>query len=137
LQKQDDLHGIRKLSGERRRYTEQMTHTASREIVDLAGAHAPAVIRLENFTDSRETSNESNHNWPYAMLQEQICYKATESGIPVQFVDPRSSSIRCRKCGSESDDNRDGNAFVCQSCNYEVHAGVNAAFNIATASVNE
>jgi len=137
LQKRDDLRGIRKLSGERRRYTEQMTHTTSREIVDIAGAHAPAVIRIEDLMDYRSTADEPIHDWPYAMLQEQICYKATESGIPVQFVDAKNTSIRCRKCGFESADNRDGNEFVCQSCGYEVHADVNAAYNIAVAPVND
>ncbi|MHC3439563.1 RNA-guided endonuclease InsQ/TnpB family protein [Natrialbaceae archaeon A-gly3] len=126
-----DRKAVEALSGERRRYTEHVTHTASREIVTLAEKHAPAVIHLEDLTGYRETAEDPIHDWPQGMLREQIAYKATDVGIPVEEVDPDGTSIECRKCGRRNPDSRDGNTFYCRSCDYEVHADVNAAINIA------
>jgi putative transposase len=40
-------------------------------------------------------------------------------------------SSSCRKCGETNPAMRDGDAFECWGCGYEVHADVNAAINIA------
>lgn len=131
LSEKGDLRGVRKCRGDIERYTEQILHTASREIVDLAVEHRPATVVLEELTGYRETGRDRIHDWPYAMLQEQIAYKATAEGIPVKFVEPAYTSVTCRKCGQQNEDFRDGPDFHCTRCGYEVHADVNAAINIA------
>lgn len=131
LSERGDLVGVRATKDERRRYTKQVTHTATRRIVDLAADHAPCVIRIEDLTDYRETATDPIHDWPYAMLQEQLAYKARDAGIPVEAVDPANTSITCRKCGETNPQMRDGTEFECWECGYEVHADVNAAINIA------
>jgi len=131
LSKQGDLEGVRACRGDRERYTEQVCHTASKRIVELASAHAPSKIHLEDLTNYRQTASDPIHDWPFAELQEQIMYKATGAGIPVQKVDPRDTSITCRKCGQSTPEFRDGDEFSCRRCGYEVHADVNAAINIA------
>lgn len=136
LMTKDDLRGLKKVRNERERYTDQVTHTASRTIVELAESHAPATIVLEDLTHYRETATEPIHDWPFAKLQEQICYKATERSLPVVFVDPVGTSITCRQCDHTSSENRNGTEFSCTQCGYEVHADVNAAINIATSFDN-
>ncbi|WP_137288615.1 RNA-guided endonuclease InsQ/TnpB family protein [Natronorubrum halophilum] len=131
LSEQGDLRGVRQCRGERERYTEHVLDTASREIVELADIHRPAVIVLEDLTNYRETAEDPIHDWPYSMLQEKIAYKATAAGIPVETVDPRDTSITCRKCGQTNRDYREGTGFHCTRCGYTVHADVNAAINIA------
>ncbi|MDS0477913.1 transposase [Natrinema sp. 1APR25-10V2] len=131
LMEAGDLRGVRAIRGERERYTNHVTNTATREIVRLAERHTPAVIHLENLTDYRETATDPIHDWPYARLQEQISYKATERGIPVRFVDPAGTSTTCRKCGQRTPEARTGDTFHCRRCDYEVHADVNGAINIA------
>lgn len=70
------------------------------------------------------------------MLQEKIAYKATAEGIPVETVNPRDTSITCRKCGQAVLEFRDGADFACRVCGYEVHADVNGAINIAFGGVS-
>lgn len=131
LSEQGDLRGVKKTRGEQERYTEQVLNTASREIVDLAVDHRPSVIRLEDLTHYREAARDPIHDWPFALLQEKIAYKARAEGIPVEVIDPRGTSTTCRKCGQTNPEYRDGVDFKCSRCGYEVHADVNAAINIA------
>lgn len=131
LMEQGDLRGIKKCRDEQRRYTEQVLDTASREIVELAVGHAPVKIHLEDLTHYRETARDPIHDWPFALLQEKIAYKAAAEGIPVTAVNPRNTSVTCRKCGQTNREYRDGADFCCSRCGYEVHADVNAAVNIA------
>jgi len=133
LQQQDDLRGVKATRDDQRRYTEQVLDTASREIVDVAVKHAPAVIRLEDLTHYRESAQDPIHDWPFAELQEKIAYKATAEGIPVEVVDAAYTSTTCRKCGQTNREYRNGSDFQCSRCGYEVHADVNAAINIANA----
>jgi len=131
LMEQDDLRGLKQCRDEQRRYTEQVLDTASREIVDLAVNHAPVTVQLEDLTGYRETARDPIHDWPFALLQEKIAYKAAAEGIPVTTVDARNTSVTCRNCGQTNREYRDGSEFCCDRCGYEVHADVNAAINIA------
>lgn len=131
LSEQGDLKGVRETRGDRERYTEQETHTATRRIVDFAADHAPCKIRFEDLTDYRETAEDAIHDWPHGMLTEQLAYKATEAGLPVEAIDPAQTSITCRQCDETNPAFRDGDDFECWECGYEVHADVNAAINIA------
>jgi len=135
LMEKDDLRGVKATREEQERYTEQVLDTASREVVDLAVTHAPCAIRIEDLTHYRETADDPIHDWPFAMLQEKIAYKATAEGIPVETVNPRDTSITCRKCGRGVLEFRDGADFCCRVCGYEVHADVNGAINIAFGGV--
>ena len=131
LMEADDLRGLKQNRGEQRRYTEQVLDTASRRVVELAVEHAPAKIHVEDLTHYRETARDAIHDWPFALLQEKIAYKAAAEGIPVKAVKPRNTSVTCRKCGQTNREYRDGADFSCARCGYEVHADVNAAINIA------
>lgn len=70
-------------------------------------------------------------DWPYAILQEKIAYKAKAADVPVESVNPQNTSVTCRQCGQTNRGYREGSEFVCTRCGYEVHADVNAAINIA------
>ena len=127
-----DLRGVRECRGDIERYTDHVLNTASKRVVEFAREHAPAVIVLEDLTNYRRSADDPIHDWPFADLQQKISYKATAEGIPVTTVDPRNTSIRCRKCGQATPEFRDGTEFQCRRCGYEVHADVNAAINIAS-----
>lgn len=126
-----DLSGVKDARHAYENYTDHITNVASREVVDLAVKHRPAVIRLEDLTDYRTTAADPIHDWPYAEIQEKIAYKATGEGIPVQMVNPAQTSTTCRKCGTQHPASRQGPDFECMDCGYEVHADVNAAMNLA------
>lgn len=137
FQEQGDLKAVKELRGERRRYTDHVTHTASRAIVDLAEQYGPCAIRLEDMGNYRETAEDAIHDWPRGELQEKIVYKAEERGLPVELVNPRNTSVTCRQCGQTTPEARDGPEFKCRRCQYEVHADVNAAINIARGGVTD
>jgi len=126
------------------RYIEHVCHTISRAVVDWTLTYDRPKIVLEDLTDIRETfirrerehtadERRALHSWPFRKLQDMIEYKATESGVPVSYIDPRHTSQICNECGHKSEANRSGVQFACESCGYQVHADVNAAINIATA----
>jgi len=131
LAEHGDLSGVRQTRGDRERYTEQETHTATRRIVDLAATYTPCKIRYEDLRGYRETAEDPIHDWPHGMLTKQLAYKATEARLPVEAIDPAETSITCRHCGVTDPTFRDGDDFECSACGYEVHADVNAAINIA------
>lgn len=129
-QAKGNLKKVKEISGERLKYTDWVTHTASRSIVDEAKEYDKPCIVLEDLTGYRESKGEyAIHDWPYAEIQQKIMYKATEEGIPVMEVDPAYTSQTCNRCKTRG--NRNGSEFYCSECDYEVHADVNAAFNIA------
>lgn len=130
-----DLRAIKKARLQYRRYTDHITNVASKRVVEVAEAHAPAVIHLEDLTYYRETAKDPIHDWPFAEIQEKIAYKAQEAGVPVQMVNPQNTSITCRQCGETNPEMREGAEFECWECGYEVHADVNAAINIARGGI--
>jgi len=127
----DNLKAVVESRRDYRKYTEHVTNVASRRVVDLAVDHAPCQIQLEDLTHLREQVDDAIHDWPYAEIQEKIISKAEEEGIPVRMIDPTNTSTECRKCGEVNPAMRDGREFQCWECDYEVHADVNAAINIA------
>ncbi len=86
------------------------------------------------------------NSWSYCELQRQIEYKARWEGIPVIYVNPYGTSVKCSICGSRMaripEENRQ---LKCRSCGFTVDRDVNAARNIlaralrfrAVASANE
>jgi IS605 OrfB family transposase len=131
MQSKGDLKGVKECSGEHERYTEQIVDTCSMEIVDIASNQYPCKIILEDLTNYRNTAPRAIHDWPFALIQQKIMYKAKERGIPCQKINPRNTSKTCRVCGHISSSNRNGDEFECKNCGYEVHADVNGAMNIA------
>lgn len=132
LMEQSDLRRLLHLRDEHRRYTDYTTHAVAREIVDFALDHDPCGIRLEDMTHLRETAADPIHDFPFDEVQTKIAYKATEEGIPVEFVPPHHSKVTCRQCGEVAEESRDGPHFGCVACGYQVHSFVNGAANIGT-----
>jgi IS605 OrfB family transposase len=131
MMKKDNLRGVKQCRNQHENYTEQVLHTASKKIVKEATKHPNPMIVLEDLTNYRKTASNAIHDWPYALCQEMIMYKAKAKGIPVEVVDPRNTSKTCRNCGFVHSSNRNGSDFECSECGYEVHADVNASMNIA------
>lgn len=131
MMKKDNLRGVKECCNQHEKYTEQVLHTASKNIVKEATKHSNPMIVLEDLTNYRKTAANPIHDWPYALCQEMIMYKAKAQGIPVEVVDPRNTSKTCRNCGYVHSSNRNGVDFDCGECGYQVHADVNASMNIA------
>lgn len=131
-----------RINDEEQRYIEHKCHRISREVVEWAIEYQYPAIVLEDLTDIRDTflrrerehtadERRALHSWPFRKLQDMIEYKAVESGIPVEYIQPEHTSQECNKCGHTAEINRESVYFECVECGYQVNADVNAAFNIA------
>lgn len=80
----------------------------------------------QNFNEQEFTFD----NGSFFTLQQMVEQRAHKRGIPVMYVNPAFTSKRCCRCGEFG--RRTRKRFTCPHCGYDVHADVNAAFNIAT-----
>ena len=71
--------------------------------------------------------------WAFAELHSYIAYKAALGGSMAIKVDAHYTSQACPKCGYTTKKNRPekGLLFVCQRCQYTLHADLVGARNIA------
>jgi IS605 OrfB family transposase len=120
-------------------------HVVSKRIVER---YPHALIGLENLTDIRERTrrrrgkkaskkqrraNARQSKWAFAELHAMIAYKAMLHDSMTVKVDAHYTSQSCPMCGYTAKENRPrkGRLFVCQSCQYTLHADVVGARNIA------
>jgi len=106
-----------------------------------------SLIGLENLTDIRERTrrkkgkkasvkqrkaNARQSTWAFAELHSMIAYKALLHKSMTVKVDAHYTSQACPLCGHTSKDNRPGKGllFVCQNCQYTLHADVIGARNV-------
>jgi IS605 OrfB family transposase len=77
----------------------------SREAVEYAQRFDSPVIVMEDLGFIRERLNYGKwmnrrlHAWAFARLQSRVEDKATESGIPIEYVNPAYTSKECHECG--------------------------------------
>ena len=136
-----------------RRLKLQANHVIATQIVKQ---HPPTLIGLEQLTDIRERTrrkkrkrnkngkgselvspkarkaNRVYSQWSFAELQALISYKAVLAGSLAIKVDADYTSKACPRCGHTADENRPrkGLLFVCQHCQYTLHADLIGARNV-------
>jgi len=148
LQKKGTRSATRRLvviSGRERRLKQDANHVVSKRI---ALRHPHSLIGLEDLTDIRERTkrktgikanrkqrraNATYSKWSFAQLQSMIAYKALLHSSMAIKVDAHYTSKACPVCGHTCDANRPhkGLLFVCQNCQYTLHADLVGARNIA------
>ena len=136
---------LRAMSQRERRLKQDANHVVSKHIVEH---HPHSLIGLENLTDIRERTqrkrgkkatkkqrkaNARQSKWAFAELHAMIAYKATYTDSLAVKVDAHYTSQACPRCGYTGKENRPrkGLLFICQSCQYTLHADLVGARNIA------
>ncbi len=121
----------------------QILHHASKQIV-LDAKRREFGIVMEKLTGIRKLYRKGNwqgrgyrgrmNAWSFAEFQRQIEYKARWEGLPVIYVNPSGTSVKCSICGSrmKPEENR---SLKCPSCGFTVDRDVNAARNILARGV--
>ncbi len=116
----------------------QLLHRTSKQIIAEAKRSRSAIV-MERLTGIRKLYRKGNgqgrgyrvrmNGWSFAELQRQVEYKARWEGIPVIYVNPYGTSVKCSICGSrmKPEENR---TLKCRSCGFTVDRDVNAARNI-------
>src|SRR6266581_9599810 len=132
------------ISGRERRLKQDANHVVSKRIVTR---HQHSIIGLEDLKDIRERTrrkkgkqaskkqrkaNAAYSTWAFAELQSMIAYKALLHGSMAIKVDAHYTSKACPMCGHTCDANRPhkGLLFVCQNCQYILHADLVGARNV-------
>jgi putative transposase len=116
---------LQRLSGREKSVTQQLIHTASKQLVAFAESVDARSIVMEDLTGIRKNKRPThhkqrarNHRWPFRQCQFYISYKAAAKGIGVEFVCPAHTSQSCPICGHTEKANRNGLKFRCVVCNF-------------------
>ncbi|GHO73138.1 transposase [Ktedonobacter sp. SOSP1-85] len=134
-----------RISGRERRLKQDANHVVSKRIVHT---HPGSLIGLEDLTHIRERTrrkhgkkasrkqrkaNATSSKWSFAELHAMIAYKALLHKSMAIKVDAHYTSKACPKCGHTCDGNRPnkGLLFICQNCQYTLHADLVGARNLA------
>jgi putative transposase len=139
------------LAQRERRLKLNTNHTISKRVVQT---HLHAFIGLEDLTHIRDRTKQRKHRrngrqlvpvsantrkanrhasqWAFAELQRLLTYKATLADSVCVKIDADYTSQICPQCGFTSKRNRPGRGllFVCQQCQYTLHADLVGARNI-------
>jgi len=147
--RRNDVRIRRQISGKygrkQREKVKQILHQASKLIVQQAKQQKFGVV-MEQLTGIRRLYKRGNrqgpryrgrmNSWSYAELQRQIEYKARWEGLPVIYVRPHGTSVKCSMCGSrmarKPEENRQ---LKCPTCGVSLDRDVNAARNILARGV--
>jgi putative transposase len=147
--RRNDMRIRRRVSGKygrkQREKVKQILHHASKQIIIDAKRREFGIV-MEKLTGIRKLYRKGNgqgrdyrgrmNAWSFAELQHQIEYKARWEGIPVIYVNPNGTSVKCSICGSRMaripEENR---TLKCRSCGFTVDRDVNAARNILARGV--
>jgi putative transposase len=133
---------LKRLSGREKSVTQQLLHTASKQLVAFAESVGARSIVMEDLTGIRSSKKPThhkqrarNHRWPFRQCQFYISYKAAAKGIGVEFVSPAHTSQSCPICGHTEKANRNGLKFRCRSCDWQDHADRTGSINIGLRSL--
>ena len=126
------------ISQKQSRWTDNLNHKLSRELVNHCLSQEIGVLSLENLKGSHLACKKfRKYNWAFKDLISKIKYKAECTGLKVVSVDPKYTSQTCNACGQKSGDNRKTQSlYECSSCGARVNADINAAKNIRDLSVS-
>lgn len=140
LQKKHTKSAKRALKRIRRRearHAAYTNHIIAKQLVTTAERTSRG-IALEDLggirqrVTARKQQRSELHSWAFAQLGAFVEYKARRAGVPVVFVDPRSTSRQCSECQHTHRTNRVTQArFACRSCGAVMHADHNGSRNIA------
>jgi len=119
------------------RWTDDVNHKLSRELVDYCLSQDISVLGLENLKGSHLSNKKfRKYTWAFKDLLNKIIYKAENAGLKVVSVDPRYTSQTCNACGQKDKTNRQTQSdFMCHYCNHKANADINAAKNIFNLTV--
>ena len=129
---------LKRMAGKERRFVTDVNHCISKQIVN--SEHT--VFALEDLSKIRVQKRRGKefdrklNSWSFYQLEQFVGYKSEALGKHVLLVDARYTSQKCSNCGHVYKGNREGSAFRCRKCGFELHADLNASRNIAQAGIS-
>lgn len=129
LQKANRLDLVRANRGREERWMQHINHVTSYHIARIAAKYPHPFIAFEELHAPTD-----GLRWNSYQLRQMIEYKVAAYGarhITLYASRKIRTDAVCSKCGHIDRHNRDGVAFKCLKCGYNVHASVNTAKNLA------
>jgi len=126
----------KRVRGKLSRFTRDVDHCISKEIVHLAKrtGRGVAIEDLKGICErvtARGQLSKYTFGWSYRRLRFFLEYKARMTGVPLEVVSAFNTSRECSKCGCTDKRNRVGRSeFRCLECGFTGDADHNAALNI-------
>ena len=131
---------LKALSGRENRWMSDVNHQISKTLTETYGSGTLFVLEnLENISfneDNLSRRNKKGRNqirsWSFYELEQDLIYKASESGSKVITVNAKYTSQRCPKCGRIHKQNRNYklHEYKCDSCGYTSNDDRIGAMNI-------
>jgi putative transposase len=125
---------LKRLSGRRRRRTDDLARMVAKQFVTWAPAHAVLVfedLRIDQPAKQLTRGQALRRRlalWQRRAIRQAVANKAQMVGIALALVNPAHTSQRCSRCGLLG--KRTRHTFICPQCGHSQHADVNAAINI-------
>ncbi len=130
-----------KLGNRQARRIKQRLHLISKAIVQFAKKENAAIV-FEDLKGIRKLYRKGNsqgnkyrqklNSWSFYELERQIVYKSNWEAIPIEFVDPKRTSILCPICGGRTQEDREHRRNLwCGNCKKLMDRDVIAAMNIS------
>jgi IS605 OrfB family transposase len=129
---------LRRLGGKQRRWQREQNNLLANAVVKEAKDCGAQGIVLENLKGIRAKGKRRTakhradfHGWAFGELRQMLEYKAAASGLSIHYVNPFGTSKTCPCCQHFDSNQRDKHVFRCRACQYELHADLVGARNIA------
>ncbi|MDE1764460.1 MAG: transposase, partial [Thaumarchaeota archaeon] len=133
-------HYQKKLGNRRSRRIQQFLHKISKDIVQRAIENKSMIV-FEDLKGIRKLYRKGNgqgntyrrklNSWSFYELERQVVYKSHWEKIPVEFVDPKCTSILCPICGERTQEDREHRRKLwCGNCRRSIDRDVVASMNI-------
>jgi len=135
------LWKLKKIKSREKKEFKAALHKIAQQIIRFAEASCAGIkfeklfsFRHMDYKDLENPYEFSFENGSFVSLLHLVEKRALSRGIPVLYVNPTNTSKRCSRCGSFG--HRVRKRFSCPHCGAVIHADVNAAFNIAAATLD-
>jgi len=101
--------------------------------LDLSQINQIVIEDLKNIKHKSKLKKHINNKlqrWTYPKVFNKLERLCQENGIFLTKVNPSYTSQICSRCGTLDKSNRQGELYICNSCNLEIDADLNASINI-------
>jgi putative transposase len=123
---------LKAMSGKEKRFSRDVNHQVTKQLVELDHVKTFVLEDLKGIRNKNRGKklNKRLGSWPFHQFNFFLYYKAQMLGKEVVYVDARYTSRKCSCCRVIQKENRKKSKYLCNQCNFQLHADWNAAINI-------
>jgi IS605 OrfB family transposase len=114
----------------------ERTNKTNQAINQFINEEQPSILIVEDLKNVKHKTKLGHkvmnkiQYWIYSRVLTNLKNKTEQRGIKMVNVSPAYTSQICSNCGTLRKENRQGEDYLCNVCNMEMDADINAAINI-------